>query len=105
MKLKRLVEVKYVGRKDIGYLLHNFFSEGSDGVHGEDFYFKENFQGADDGETEIVGITVGFDDEEDFYFIERYALHQYSDEGYNFESATLEQILQMGIYEIHQVHP
>lgn len=105
MKLKRLVEVKYVGRKDIGYLLHTFFSEGHDGVHGNDFYFKQNFQGEDDGDTEIVGITVGFEDEEDFYFIERSAFHSYSDEGYHFEPATLEQILQMEIYEIRRVHP
>ena len=104
MKLQRLVEVKYAGKKDIGYLLHNFFSEGHDGVHGEDFYFKENFQGLDDGETEIVGISVGFDKEEDFYFIERSAFHSYSDEGYHFESATLEQILQMDIYEIRKVN-
>ena len=105
MKLKRLVEVKYAGKKNIAYLLHNFFSEGSDGVHGEDFYFKQNFQGEDDGDNEIVGISVGFDDEEDYYFIERSAFHSYSDEGYNFEPATLEQILQMEIYEIRRVHP
>ena len=104
MKLKRLVEVKYAGKKSIGYLLHNFFSEGSDGVHGEDYYFKQNFQGEDNGDNEIVGISVGFDDEEDYYFIERSAF-PYSDEGYNFEPATLEQILQMEIYEIRRVHP
>ena len=105
MKLKRLVEVKYAGKKNIAYLLHNFFSEGSDGIHGEDFYFKENFQGENDGEMEIVGISVGFDDEEDFYFIGRYATHSYSDEGYNFEPATLDQILQIDIYETRKVHP
>jgi len=105
MKLQRLVEVKYAGRKDIGYLLHNFFDGGQNGVHGVDYYFKQNFQGLNDSDTEIVGISVGFDDEEDFYFIERSVFHSYQDEGYHFESATLEQILQMDIYEIRQVHP
>lgn len=102
MKLQQLNEAKYVGEKGLQYLLHNFFDDGHDSYEGTDYYFKKGFQGFDDGQIETVGIGIG-EDEDDFYFLEH---HGYHDEGaVQREPATLEQILQIEIFQTRKVHP
>ncbi len=103
MKLQQLNEAKYgFNAGKLRQLLQNFFGEGHESFQGTEYYFKKEFQGDDDGQIETIGIGVG-EDEDDLYFLEH---HSYQDEGgHERTDATLEQILQMEIYQVRKVNP